>query len=231
LPAPGQTGAVFVPSHSGGLLDNYGKPTFGPDGNLYIGSYGTNNVLRYDGSTGAFLGAFVPAGSGGLSLPEGLAFGPDGNLYVVSQGTDNILRYDGSSGAFLGVFSGPGGTLSYANYLTYWDQDAPGPAPAPSHPHRTTLEPIIERPRSLDLLFAQPSASQPQAPLPSIPAPAARLTKITQPMSLPMLLGQVSRPEPTAPSFAVFTAGPVHVAIFGGCPDPLLDVLARDVWM
>ena len=27
-------------------------------------------VLRYDGSTGAFLGAFVPAGSGGLDEPR-----------------------------------------------------------------------------------------------------------------------------------------------------------------
>jgi hypothetical protein len=37
-------------------------------------------VLRYDGRTGAFLNAFVPARSGGLDGPYGLGFGRDGNL-------------------------------------------------------------------------------------------------------------------------------------------------------
>ena len=51
---------------------------------LLVLSNDTDEVLRYDGSTGAFLGAFVSAGSGGLDEPSGLAFGPDGNLYVGS---------------------------------------------------------------------------------------------------------------------------------------------------
>jgi hypothetical protein len=41
-------------------------------------------VLKYDGTTGAFLGAFVGPGSD-LSLPRGLTFGPDGNLYVANR--------------------------------------------------------------------------------------------------------------------------------------------------
>ncbi len=41
-------------------------------------------MLRYDGSTGAFLDVFVPAGSGGLDGPLNATFGPDGNLYVGS---------------------------------------------------------------------------------------------------------------------------------------------------
>jgi hypothetical protein len=36
------------------------------DGNLYVGSIDTDQVLRYNGGTGASLGAFVAAGSGGL---------------------------------------------------------------------------------------------------------------------------------------------------------------------
>ena len=43
--------------------------TFGPDGNLYVTSSLNDQVLRYDGSTGAFLDAFVPSGSGGLGWP------------------------------------------------------------------------------------------------------------------------------------------------------------------
>jgi DNA-binding beta-propeller fold protein YncE len=86
---------------------------FGPDGNLYVGSTDgllgnpeNNRVLRYDGTTGAFIDTFVAPGSGGLGEPDGIVFGPDGNLYVSSRQTDNnVLRYDGINGAFLGVFT------------------------------------------------------------------------------------------------------------------------------
>jgi hypothetical protein len=36
---------------------------------LLVTSFSTNQVLRYNGSTGVFLDAFVPAGSGGLIQP------------------------------------------------------------------------------------------------------------------------------------------------------------------
>jgi hypothetical protein len=128
LPAPGQTAAIFVPPHSGGLRDNYGQMIFGLDGNLYDTSCATNNVLRFDGTTGAFLNVFVPAGSGGLTCSEGLVLGPDGNLYVVSTLTNSILRYDGTSGMFLGIFAGPGSPLMEPQHLTYWDMDAACPS-------------------------------------------------------------------------------------------------------
>ncbi len=78
---------------------------------LLVLSNHTNEVLRYDGRTGAFLGAFVSAGSGGLDDPGDLTFGPDGNLYVGSFATDEVLRYDGATGAFLDAFvsAGSGG--------------------------------------------------------------------------------------------------------------------------
>jgi DNA-binding beta-propeller fold protein YncE len=78
---------------------------------LLVGSFNTNEVLRYDGHTGAFLAAFVTAGSGGLSGTGFLTFGPDSNLYVGRSFTKEILRYDGRTGAFLGVFipAGSGG--------------------------------------------------------------------------------------------------------------------------
>src|SRR5205823_3419834 len=74
----------------------------------------TNNVLRYNGTTGASMGTF--ASGGGLSAPTGLTFGPDGNLYVASQNTDSVLRYNGTTGAFLNTFVSTGsGGLTGAN--------------------------------------------------------------------------------------------------------------------
>ena len=53
---------------------------------LFVSSYFTDNVLRYDGKTGAFVDTF--ASGGGLDRPAGLAFGPDNNLYVSSGTTE-----------------------------------------------------------------------------------------------------------------------------------------------
>jgi sugar lactone lactonase YvrE len=148
LPAPGRTGAYFVSSRSGGLDTPYGQVAFGRDGNLYVSGYYSNSVLRYDGTTGDFLDAFVPAGDHGLQGTEGICFGPDGNLYVVSQGTNSILRYDGTTGTFLDVFVPPGGDgLNAATYLSILDT---GAAPRPPHrpPHPT---PVAGDP---ELLFA-----------------------------------------------------------------------------
>jgi streptogramin lyase len=74
---------------------------------LFVTSRFTDQVLHYDGASGAFLGVF--ASGGGLDNPVGLTFGPDGHLYVASGDTDQVLRYDGASGTFLGVFASGGG--------------------------------------------------------------------------------------------------------------------------
>ena len=76
---------------------------FGPDGNLYVSSYGNDRILRYDGQTGAFLSTFVAHSL--MDGPEDLRFGPDGNLYVSSIYADAVLRFDGQTGAFVDVFA------------------------------------------------------------------------------------------------------------------------------
>jgi glucose/arabinose dehydrogenase len=103
--------SAFITAGSGGLSSPLGI-TVGPDGNVYVAGNG-GAVLRYNGTTGAFINTFVSQGSGGLSfgIDAGLAFGPDGNLYVTSEGTNQILEYNGSTGAFVEAFvsAGSGG--------------------------------------------------------------------------------------------------------------------------
>lgn len=72
---------------------------------LFVSSFSQNTVLRYNETTGAFLGTFISAGSGGLSAPHRGIFGPDGNFYVASADNDRVLRYNGTTGAFLDIFA------------------------------------------------------------------------------------------------------------------------------
>ena len=90
------------------------SPSTDADSDLLVISPGNSSVLRYDRTTGAFIDAFVSAGSGGLADPQGLEFGPDGNLYVASQGSAQVLRYNGATGAFVDAFvaAGSGGLSS-----------------------------------------------------------------------------------------------------------------------
>jgi len=43
---------------------------------LFVSSLGSSQVLEYNGTTGAFVTAFVPTNSGGLSAPTFLTFSP-----------------------------------------------------------------------------------------------------------------------------------------------------------
>lgn len=82
----------------------------GVNGDLFVSAAGANSVMRFDETTGAFLGNFVAPNSGGLADPQGIAFGPDGHLYVASHGSNNVLRFHGQTGAPLGVFASVPGT-------------------------------------------------------------------------------------------------------------------------
>src|SRR5262245_16342204 len=86
--------SVFAAGHD---LANPNGIAFGADGNLYVGNGDEGRILKFDGQTGDFLGAFVtPATPGGLAGARAIVFGPDGNLYVDSGATNNVLVYDGA---------------------------------------------------------------------------------------------------------------------------------------
>jgi sugar lactone lactonase YvrE len=77
----------------------YGN-AFGPDGNLYVASFRTNQILRFNGTNGAFIDVFASDNNNGLGSinglngPNGLLFGPDGSLYVTTQGSANTTSGD-----------------------------------------------------------------------------------------------------------------------------------------
>ncbi len=106
----GEPAGAFA--QGGGLLRPYGI-AFGPDGMLYVSSFRTDQLLRYDAATGDFVDVFAEGDAmpGGLNGPNGLVFGPDGMLYVTTQGSvavsgqptfpglpSQVLRYDISTG-------------------------------------------------------------------------------------------------------------------------------------
>jgi gluconolactonase len=102
--------SVFVSQASGGLNLPHGV-AFGPDGNLYVASAGNDAVLRYNGTNGSFIDAFIPPDNGVLDYPVWLEFRPDGLLYVSSQLNHCVARFNATNGVFAGLFvtNGSGG--------------------------------------------------------------------------------------------------------------------------
>jgi len=94
---------------------------YGNDGNIYV--VGTavqgNSVRRISAVDGSPMGAFVTAGSGGLTAGQGLTF--HGSYLYVSEGaTSRVLRYDGFTGAFVDAFVSAGsGGLSNPHSLRF----------------------------------------------------------------------------------------------------------------
>ncbi|TPW12094.1 MAG: hypothetical protein FD129_1531 [bacterium] len=109
-----------------------------PSGNVYIGSWNTNDVREYDAVTGAFIRVVCSALGSGGGLPSDMRIGPNasvmevdvvtgapinqwpvpgrpndiafisGEILVTSMGLNNCQRFDSSSLAPLGAFVGTG---------------------------------------------------------------------------------------------------------------------------
>ena len=92
---------------------------------LLVSSFATDQVKRYNGTTGAFIDNF--ASGGGLDGPIGLVRGTDGNLYVSSFLTDQVKRYNGTTGAFIDTFASGGG-LDGPGGLVFTPEVVPEPA-------------------------------------------------------------------------------------------------------
>lgn len=92
-------GAVFV--YLCMMLQSASAGELGAAGDLYVSGFSSNNIVQFDGETGAYVGEFVTSAAGGLGQPAGLAFGPNGNLFVCSFRDHYVREFDGTTGAFI----------------------------------------------------------------------------------------------------------------------------------
>jgi outer membrane protein assembly factor BamB len=99
----------FLNSSDGGL-DGPADILFGPDGNTYISSLDSNQILRYD-AAGNFIDVYAefdPATE--LQGPSGLQLSPDGEeLVVTGFQSHNAARLDFATGEVIDVFIPVGG--------------------------------------------------------------------------------------------------------------------------
>lgn len=92
----------FIPSQYGGIRRVHDMMLH-TDDLVYVCSWASSTIARFDVKTGEYIDDFVEEEEGGLIGPTAIVFGPDGNFYVTSWGTDEVLRYS-PEGEFIDVF-------------------------------------------------------------------------------------------------------------------------------
>ena len=104
---------------------------FGPDQMLYVNSYNTRTIQRYNPDTGEYLGDFVNT----VDPAQSIAFGPDKNLYTTNfvvgntPWNDGIDQFNGQTGAFMRSFVAPNDRGYYVSAGIAFDPPAPVPEP------------------------------------------------------------------------------------------------------
>ena len=99
----GENLGSFISANSGGLTNAAGVAV-GPDSNVYVTSWGSNEILRYDGETGSFIDVF--AAGNGLFRPNNIILRDD-TFYVSQTGSGQsgfVRRYDAHTGDFIDNF-------------------------------------------------------------------------------------------------------------------------------
>lgn len=134
------TNTLPAPEYIGARADSL---VFLPDGDLIIGDYGNDRLVRFDGETGDLLGVFSEGD--GLSYPANPLIGPGGDLLVLNHGTDQILRLDSATGDVLSALIDlpddftPREFVYIGDSLTPVENPGPGPIDPVPIPEPTTI--------------------------------------------------------------------------------------------
>lgn len=97
------TGA-YVKTYNPVSGDTQWSGIYAPDGNVYIGSWFTDDVRKYDSTTGAYISTLTA-----VTDPADMRIGPDGNLYVCSYTASYVREVDATTGALLSQIDQPPG--------------------------------------------------------------------------------------------------------------------------
>ena len=99
---------TFISAGSGGLNNPRGL-TFLPNGDLLVNSHNSGQILRYNGTSGAFIGVFSNGSDispiASMAPHMHIKVGPDGAVWVADHTNNRILRFNATTGAFLSVFA------------------------------------------------------------------------------------------------------------------------------
>ncbi|MCA9397640.1 hypothetical protein KC573_02325 [candidate division WWE3 bacterium] len=143
-PTTGALIETFVANGAGGL----GRPgdiEFGSDGNLYVSDVTGDTILRYDGTTGAFIDTFITAV--GVSQPLGIAFHPSTDELYVTYVSTGVVVYEApgtiNEGDPTGVTYASGQSKDIAFYEDSTCTPSPTPTPEPTATPTPTLPPGV----------------------------------------------------------------------------------------
>src|SRR5439155_12426516 len=98
---------------------------YDPAGNLLVLNEFSKNVLKFNGTTGSYIGPFLSTadlGAIGITDPDDMEAGTDGNLYIMShfnEGGNSVHRFNATTGAYVGVFTSPGETFHHQHGLAF----------------------------------------------------------------------------------------------------------------
>lgn len=110
----GQFTKTLIQPGAGGLKSPQGIQ-FGSDGNIYVASQGTNQILKFN-VNGQSIGVFAELPK--TCSPTAMVFGPDSNLFVSCTGMSKVIALNANSGQQLGT-AAQGGGLSLPMGLAF----------------------------------------------------------------------------------------------------------------
>ena len=97
------TGAYIKTYNSGGGW--MWAALYRPNGNVLATDTANDQVVQYDGVTGAFMGVFKTLPP--ISMPSDLRYGPNGNLYVCCYGSGMVYELHPNTGAVQSAWAMP----------------------------------------------------------------------------------------------------------------------------